>query len=247
VRLERRAPAPRPSVQRVARPAPAPEPVPPPRPGLFRRIVDGFRRPEPEPAPAPQPARAKITRLVAGTSVDDADSGPADSSDATVARVPVEPPPDESVTPTRSVSAPQPLVARTRSQTGAPAEPRPRMELHDTAPPPPVSETPAIRGTSAERLARAVGAEATVDESGNASVELPAPGEPFVPFSTAPRTVTRAALAEPAPAPEAAPALAGAPGAPPVDVDELAETVMERLRRELLIEREQSGGGMDLI
>jgi hypothetical protein len=35
--------------------------------------------------------------------------------------------------------------------------------------------------------------------------------------------------------------------APQVDVDQLAETVIEKLRRELLIEREQSGGPMELM
>jgi hypothetical protein len=43
---------------------------------------------------------------------------------------------------------------------------------------------------------------------------------------------------------EAAPSAAG-PAA--VDMEALAETVIDKLRRELLIEREQSGGSMDLI
>jgi hypothetical protein len=149
--------------------------------------------------------------------------------------------------PTRSSDSP----AATRSALAVAR--RPRVALHDSAPEQPVSETPAIRGTSAQRLARALGTEVTADATGNATVELPAPGEPFVPFSTAPRTVSRAEVdAAPTPAAPAAsngPAPADAPmgGAPAVDMDEIAENVIERLRRELLIEREQSGGSMDLI
>jgi hypothetical protein len=127
------------------------------------------------------------------------------------------------------------------------------MQLQDAPPQPPVSETPAIGGTSAQRLARALGTEVGVDAEGNATVEFPAPGAPpFVPFSTAPRTVSRAEVTD-TPAPAAASSQNGAspagaqPGAPEVNVDELAETVIERLRRELLIEREQAGGSMDLI
>jgi hypothetical protein len=32
-----------------------------------------------------------------------------------------------------------------------------------------------------------------------------------------------------------------------MDVDEIAETVIEKLKREMLIERELGGGAMDLI
>jgi hypothetical protein len=116
-------------------------------------------------------------------------------------------------------------------------------------------DEPAVAGagTSAARLARALGTEVGYDDSGNVTVEMPgaeSAAPPFVPFSTAPRTVSRAEVAEAPPAPAAAqdgaaPAGAAAPGE--VDVDALAETVIDKLRRELLIEREQSGGSMDLI
>ena len=85
-----------------------------------------------------------------------------------------------------------------------------------------------------------------VDEAGNASVELPgSEAPPFVPFSTAPRTVSRLVDDAPAPAQPAPPAQHAA--TPVLDVDEVAETVIDKLRRELLIEREQAGGSMDLI
>jgi len=127
-----------------------------------------------------------------------------------------------------------------------------------------ISETPAIGGTTAQRLSRALGAPVGTDDEGNATVDFPAPGEqPFVPFSTAPRTVSREGwwsqvtdffgggsqpASDGAPPPPSSPDGPPPPAAaPPVDVDELAETVIERLRRELLIEREQSGGAMDLL
>jgi hypothetical protein len=125
----------------------------------------------------------------------------------------------------------------------APVEPasRPRAKIARVVAPPaeerveaPVQEEPV--GTSPERLARMIGTEVQVDEAGNATVEVPGPG-PSVPFSTAPRTATLSrSPAAPAPPPEP----------PKVDVDQIAETVMDKLRRELLIEREQSGGAWDL-
>ncbi|MGH2948040.1 MAG: hypothetical protein ACRDPC_17605, partial [Solirubrobacteraceae bacterium] len=111
--------------------------------------------------------------------------------------------------------------------------------------PPPQAEPP-VAGTSAERLARALGTEVGTDEAGNATVELPAPGAPpFVPFSTAPRSVSRAEPATTETPPAEAPATEMKAESP--DLDEIAETVINRLRRELLIEREQSGGSMDLF
>jgi hypothetical protein len=99
-----------------------------------------------------------------------------------------------------------------------------------------------------------------MDETGQATVEFPAPGAPFGPFDTTPHTVSRAEVSEaaeasPPPATTgtpssqdgAAPAPEGGAGAPAVNMDELAENVIDRLRRELLIEREQSGGPMDLM
>jgi hypothetical protein len=139
---------------------------------------------------------------------------------------------------TRTVREDSPPAA---GPTGDSAHRRPRVQLQEAPP----EEAPPT-GTSAQRLARALGTEVGVDDAGNASVELPGPGdEPFVPFSTAPRTVTRLIDGEPQ-APAAFPP-DGKPEAGEVDVDEIAETVIDKLRRELLIEREQSGGSMDLI
>ncbi len=94
-----------------------------------------------------------------------------------------------------------------------------------------------------------LGTEVVTDAEGNATVEMPAqgPGPPFVPFSTAPRTVSRASAPEqPTPAPPAE-AAAAATKAAGVDVDEIADTVIERLRRELIVDRERAGGPMDLF
>ncbi|HEX5619162.1 MAG TPA: hypothetical protein VFX51_12115 [Solirubrobacteraceae bacterium] len=123
------------------------------------------------------------------------------------------------------------------------------MDVQPAAPEPPVSETPAIRGTNPERLARMLGTEVTHDEQGNATVSMP----DYVPFSTAPRTISRAEASDVPSAPEpastvsASPVEGAAPEAPAVDVDAIAETVIDKLRRELLVEREQAGGPMDLI
>lgn len=122
------------------------------------------------------------------------------------------------------------------------------MALRDSAPEAAVSETPAIRGTSPERLARMLGTEPEYDSDGNATVEMP-----FVPFSTAPRTVSRAdktpaTTTQPASTTPESNGSGPQPAAPAkVDVDAIADTVIEKLRRELLIEREQAGGPMDLI
>jgi hypothetical protein len=91
-----------------------------------------------------------------------------------------------------------------------------------------------------------LGTDVTHDEQGNPTVSMPE----YVPFSTAPRTVSRAETRQ-----EATPA-ATTPSTPvegppstgaAVDVDAIADTVIDKLRRELLIEREQAGGPMDLI
>jgi len=115
-----------------------------------------------------------------------------------------------------------------------------RVVAQEPPPPPPAS-------TKAERLARMLGTEVVTDSEGNATVEMPAQGPgPFVPFSTAPRTVSRAAAPEPlVAAPPAEAAVAGKPAA--VNVDEIADTVIERLRRELIVDRERAGGPMDLF
>jgi len=128
----------------------------------------------------------------------------------------------------------------------------PQVDVQPSPPPQPVSETPAIRGTNPERLARMLGTEVTHDAQGNATVAMPG----YDPFDTAPRTVSRVdeetlpddARGEPASTTQSSPVQT--PQAEPsggVDMDAIAETVIEKLRRELVIEREQAGGPMDLI
>jgi hypothetical protein len=90
-----------------------------------------------------------------------------------------------------------------------------------------------------------LGTEVTIDEQGNPTVSMP--------FSTAPRTVSRAEdapgadTAAPASTTPSLPVETRAETAAAVDVDAIADTVIDKLRRELLIEREQAGGPMDLI
>jgi hypothetical protein len=141
--------------------------------------------------------------------------------------------------------APTTAPRATVTRVAAPVE-RPRLGLEAAEPAEAVSETPALTGTRPERLARMLGTDVQVDEAGNQVVEMP-----FVPFDTTPRTVSRAAAPAPV-TPAASPAAAPAPPAPAVaaaavDVEQLTETVIETIRRELVIEREQAGGPMDLL
>jgi hypothetical protein len=163
---------------------------------------------------------------------------------------------------------------------------RPRLALQDGPPVAAVSRTPTIGRTGAQALARALGTEVEEEPDGSRSVTFPAPGEPagfagagregavpagagragavpdFVPFSTAPMTVSRDVEIEeivtdagPSAGGASASAPAGAGAAPPpaaapapeLDMDEIADTVIDKLRREMLIERELGGGAMDLI
>jgi hypothetical protein len=199
-----------------------------------RPAVQRVARPEPPLQPAatsaaesagPAPRPSLLRRIVGGFR---GQSAP-----------PAEPVPEAPTPPRASVTR---LVA--------PPEPaRPRLGLQAAEAEEPISETPALRGTSPERLARMLGTEVQVDAAGNQTVEMP--GHPFVPFDTAPRTVSRAEASEgttPAAVTQDTPAAAPAPApAPAVDVEQLTETVIETLRRELVIEREQSGGPMDLM
>ena len=74
-----------------------------------------------------------------------------------------------------------------------------------------------------------------------------------MPFSPAAQTVSRAEdapgadTAAPASTTPSLPVETGAATAAAVDMDAIADTVIDKLRRELLIEREQAGGPMDLI
>jgi hypothetical protein len=87
----------------------------------------------------------------------------------------------------------------------------------------------------------------TVDrgEGGLRSVSFPAPGEPRIPaFSTEPVTVSRVideAPAQSTPSTPSTPVDHPADGAGGVDVDALYDEFLERFKRDLLVEREQSG------
>jgi len=139
------------------------------------------------------------------------------------------------------------------------------MALRDTLAPEAVSRAPmaapAAQGTSGQTLASALGVEAGYDDAGTSEIVFPAPdgAPPFVPFSTAPRSVSREiAMPElsvpaaanpgaPPPSSAAAPAAAAAEAPPPLDKDALYEEFMSRLRRDILHEREQSGILIDEI
>ncbi len=151
--------------------------------------------------------------------------------------------------PAEISAAAAPARATVSRVVSAPAQARPRVGLQRADREEPVSARPA--GTDPVRLARALGTDVQVDEAGNQTVEMP-----LAPFSTAPRTVTRALDSETTVASEAATpaATVSTPSAPPaaptpqaVDIDQITETVIDNIRRELLVEREQAGGPMDLL
>lgn len=133
------------------------------------------------------------------------------------------------------------------------------MQLQDAPAPTAVSRTPAVSGTSAQSLARAIGAEISYGDDGSPAIEFPAPDgtpaapAPYVPFSTSPRTVSRVETA--APPSNGSTATTGhtpsaaltenhqeSPGGGAgMDVDQLYEEFLSRLRRDVLHEREQHG------
>jgi hypothetical protein len=129
------------------------------------------------------------------------------------------------------------------------------MQLHDAPTPTAISRTPAVRGTSAQTLARAIGAEVTYSEDGTPAIEFPEPGgsqaapAPYIPFSTTPRTVSRVetaasngSQAEHTPSAALTENHQASPGgASAIDPDQLYEDFLARLRRDVLHEREQHG------
>lgn len=132
------------------------------------------------------------------------------------------------------------------------------MQLHDAPAPTAVSRTPAVRGTSAQSIARSIGAEISYAADGSPGIEFPTPDRspsaaPYIPFSTAPRTVSRdiaapaSGGAQPAASEHHPPAAlmqndhSSAGSAPALDPDQLYEDFLARLRRDVLHEREQHG------
>jgi len=133
-------------------------------------------------------------------------------------------------------------IARTPSE-------RPRVQFGgDARPAPAPRPAPPIRGSSGLRLARATGAAHDATRSGLSTV-LFAPGyagtePPVSPGAVALPTIFRqdgAVEATSAPAEPAATPQAPAPGPGEQNIDEIYEKVVERLRRDLLIEREKMG------
>ena len=139
------------------------------------------------------------------------------------------------------------------------------MSVRDAAPEPPLSaRMPAIARTAAPggfaaAIARS-GLGAASSDGGSSTVTFGAPAQDgipeYVPFSTAPVTVSRSpAEAAPAPevaaAPEPSSATATATPAPPPapaatdgaggDNEKLFDDLFDRLKRELLLEQEQLG------
>jgi hypothetical protein len=131
-------------------------------------------------------------------------------------------------------------------------ERRPHLTLVQAPAEPAPSPAPRqIARTSAERLAEVTGGAIAQGEGGLRAVSFPAPGSqaapqpPYIaPFSTEPVTVARAITEAPA---ESSPATAHMPtdhppsGEPKVDVDALYDEFLDRFKRDLLVEREQSG------
>ncbi len=118
-----------------------------------------------------------------------------------------------------------------------------------------VARTPAPAPAPAGRgleLARAVGGELVQDADGTASVAFPAPFDP--PAALGPYVARWPEPADaPAPAPAPAPAAgqpavspptaaSPAPAAPAIDVDQLAEDVLSRLRDQLELDHERRNG-----
>jgi hypothetical protein len=105
-----------------------------------------------------------------------------------------------------------------------------------------------VARAAVDRLAQLTGGEVEAGEGGLRTVHFPAPrGGDLTP---APYTVTRTidAPAAPAPAPPAAapapaaPAAAGAPQQQPeMDLEAAYEYFLDRFKRDLIVEREQSG------
>jgi hypothetical protein len=230
----------------AARPAPA-------SPALVQRaaVATALSRPAAT-APPPRPAAASAARLTtAGEATTTALRAPAvpparTSTAAAVARIPTRPA-LRLVTPTTPAAPAAPTLARAAATAAAPAHAA--LLGRRTAP------------TSAARLAEATGARVSYDDAtGVETVSFPQPaGAAFAPAvalmragedSTDGGTGSPGAEPTPSAAPAAAPAApqpAPAPQAPAGggggggDIDEIYDQVMQRLRRDLLADRERMG------
>jgi hypothetical protein len=208
----------RPQIQRVARPVPEPElvedvpaepeaaeePVPdvtPARRGVLGRMVDAVRG-RPAPAPAAPPASVPAPP---------SDAPRAAASSIAARQVSRTPAPPRAAAPTPAASpalatrrsAPRGIARSAAATAPALAEhphPRPALSLVPTPEPAP-APTPAPRGisrTGVEELASAGGGQVTQQPDGMASIDFTdtPSATPYVPFSTAPMTVSRDLLGD---------------------------------------------------
>jgi hypothetical protein len=243
--------APEPVAAPVEEPAPAAEEAP--RRGLFRRMIEAVRGAD-EPETPEQP-------------VEDA---PAATVSRSAAPAPIAPrteaPPAQTISepPRPGGPAPRAGIARSLDST-APAldfdPPRPSMTTRRVA----RSENgtphlqlvasdgqPRLQRSAAERIAEETGGAIETGEGGLRTVHFPAPGgvAPF-PISQQPYTISRE-LTEGGSAPATSTSSTSESSAPAADSgasdeekaaerEELYEYFLDRFKRDLLVEREQSG------
>jgi len=136
-------------------------------------------------------------------------------------------------------------AGRAAAATAAAVEPEPdaRPDLSLVSEPAPRS----VARAAVDRLAQLTGGQVEAGEGGLRTVHFPAPGRGDL--TPAPYTVTRTIDAAPAPV-AAPPATAPAPAAPAagepqeqpeMDLEAAYEYFLDRFKRDLIVEREQSG------
>jgi hypothetical protein len=157
----------------------------------------------------------------------------------------------------RAAGATAPAAAVARA-TAADEVPRPHLQLVASEPAPAPTPPPApaaarqIARATAESLAEATGGAIELGAGGMQSVTFPAPGNagsaslPYIPpFSTEPVTVARAETDAPAASTPSTPSTPvdhpPAEGGGSLDLDKVYDEFLDRFKRDLLIEREQSG------
>jgi hypothetical protein len=140
---------------------------------------------------------------------------------------------------------------------------RPQLALVPTAAPEPAQPAPRqVARSAVDRLAELTGGAVEAGEGGLRTVHFPAPGAPPVDLTQAPYTVTRfigehrrrapaetvaapPAVAQPdaaAPPSAAPPPPQESPAQPPaMDLEAAYEYFLDRFKRDLIVEREQSG------
>jgi hypothetical protein len=116
-----------------------------------------------------------------------------------------------------------------------------RTPADTSAPPPTAASAPAAEPatSTAHQLARATDGTIAYEDDGRMSVLFPAPGAVAAPAG--PVLAREVDAPTPAPAVTAAPAPPAAGAAPALDVEDLYQDFMRRLRRDVLEQREQIG------